>query len=145
MPAESVGELIVAEPKATYASRRPMVVDCSVLATILFDEPAREHATRLLSGHDLFAPHLLDHEMVHVAVKKAVDGRADDARHALADLAGMAITRRSVNTAWQWRTALAYELSGFDAAYLQLALELRAPLVTFDQRLGAAARRALAG
>lgn len=143
MHAESSGDLIVAEPRATYAARRPLVVDCSVLVAMLFDEPARERATRLLAGHELFAPHLLDHEMVHVAVKKAADGRADDARHALADLAGMPITRRSINTASQWRTAVDYDLSGYDAAYLQLALDLGAPLATFDQRLGAAARQAL--
>ena len=45
----------------------------------------------------------------------------------------------------QWALALEYELTGYDAAYLWLAAELRAPLMTFDTRLGSAARRHLSG
>jgi predicted nucleic acid-binding protein len=122
-----------------------MVVDCSVLVAMVFSEPARDHAIQLLAGHELFAPYLLDHEMVHVTVKKAADGKPDDARFALTEFAAMPITRRAVETIAQWRTAVAYDLSGYDAAYLQLALDLQAPLATFDQRLGDAAKRALAG
>jgi len=43
----------------------------------------------------------------------------------------------------QWRMARDEELSAYDAAYLGLAVQLRCPLVTFDQKLGAAARRLL--
>lgn len=82
--------------------------------------------------------------MVHVAVKKSAYGRLDDARFALAEFASMPITRWPVDTALQWQTAMDHELSGYDAAYLQLALDLGAPLATFDQRLGEAARRAFA-
>ena len=42
-------------------------------------------------------------------------------------------------------TALAaqYGLSAYDAAYLWLAVDLRAPLLTFDQRLARAAQQQL--
>lgn len=143
MRAEATRELIVAEPAQAYAARRPLVVDCSVLIAMLFNEPAREVATRLLAVHQLFAPHLLDHEMVHVAVKKTGDGLVDDARFALTEFAAMPITRRPVDATAQWRVAVEYELSGYDAAYLRLALDLRAPLATFDRRLGSAAKLAL--
>jgi predicted nucleic acid-binding protein len=39
--------------------------------------------------------------------------------------------------------AAAYSLSAYDAAYLALASQLRAPLVTFDHKLGKAAVRHL--
>jgi hypothetical protein len=39
------------------------------------------------------------------------------------------------------RLGLKYDLSSYDAAYLWLAAELGAPLATFDQRLGGAARQ----
>jgi predicted nucleic acid-binding protein len=145
MHAEPTSGLIIAEPRAAYAARRPLVVDCSVLVAMVFNEPARDSATRLLAGHELFAPHLLDHEMVHVAVKKAADGRREDALFALTEFAVVPIARRHVDTTAQWRTAVQYDLSGYDAAYLQLALDLGAPLATFDQRLGETARRALSG
>ena len=47
-----------------------LVADCSVLASVLFDEPDREAAAATLRGHELFAPDLVDHEFVSVAVKK---------------------------------------------------------------------------
>jgi predicted nucleic acid-binding protein len=37
-----------------------------------------------------------------------------------------------------WR--MRYKLSGYDAAYLWLAAELKAPLATFDKKLAAAAQ-----
>ena len=47
-----------------------MVVDSSVLCALLFDEPERGQAQALLAGHQLFAPQLLDHEVLSVALKK---------------------------------------------------------------------------
>jgi predicted nucleic acid-binding protein len=41
--------------------------------------------------------------------------------------------------------ALRYNLSAYDAAYLWLAAELKAPLATFDEKLAAAAQTHMAG
>jgi predicted nucleic acid-binding protein len=144
MLAEADRELYVIEPRGSYARRSPLVIDCSVVAAMLFDEPHRDEAQRMLAGHELYAPHLLDHEMISVANRKAREGRLDDARIAVMDYAAMVIARCQVDVHAQWALALRYELTGYDAAYLQLALDLQAPLATFDQRLGAAAKRALA-
>jgi predicted nucleic acid-binding protein len=143
MPAESNDALIVAEPAAAYAVRPPLVVDCSVLAAVLFDEANRDQAAETLGGRDLHAPDLIDHELVSVALKKARLGLADVAHQALADLAELALTRCQVNASTQLDLAVRYDLTAYDAAYLALADALRAPLVTYDQRLGDAARRHL--
>lgn len=143
MPAEPPADLIVAEPKGVYAKRPPLVGDCSVLAAVLFDEPERERAANALAGMEIFAPFLVDHELVSVAVKKAREGLDEVVRQGLEDLAELQITRRSVDIGAQWRVAIEHDLSAYDAAYLQLAVELQAPLITFDQRLGRAARRLL--
>ena len=45
-----------------------------------------------------------------------------------------------VNTADSFDLPLRYNLSGYDAAYLWLAAKLKAPLATFDQKLGEAAK-----
>jgi predicted nucleic acid-binding protein len=145
MRAERSSQLIVAEVRGRYVARPPLVVDCSVVAAVLFDEPGREEAARALSGHELFAPDLIADELVSVAVKKTRAGLGDVARQALADFATLELTRCHGDVLGQWRLALEYELSAYDAAYLWLAAELRAPLVTFDERLGAAARACFAG
>ena len=45
MPDEGADNgLIVAEPAGRYARKPPLVVDCSVLAAVLFDEPERDAA-----------------------------------------------------------------------------------------------------
>ena len=145
MRAERARPLIVAEPRGRYGARPPLVVDCSVLAAVLFDEPNRDVAAQALAGKDLFAPDVLADELVSVAVNKARHGLEAVARQALVDFAELELTRCRSDLHAQWRLALEYELSAYDAAYLWLAAELGAPLVTFDERLGSAGRALLAG
>jgi predicted nucleic acid-binding protein len=131
----------VAEPPAAYRLRPPMVVDCSALAAILFDEPARDAALARLAGHALHAPNLLDHEIVSVALKKGRQSwPADSLALALAGYAGYAIDLHPVDPGAQYELAARYQLSAHDAAYLWLAAELKAPLATFDGQLAAAAQ-----
>lgn len=138
-------ELIVAEPAGRYARKPPLVVDCSVLAAVLFDEPARDSAALAMAGKELFAPDLLDHEIVSVALKKSGDSRTEMARQALADLAALELTRCHVDSVAQFELAERAGLTAYDAAYLQLALQLRAPLTTFDRTLGKVASSILSG
>ena len=135
--------LIVAEPRGQYFSRPPVVADCSVLAAVLFNEPEAEDALASLSGKALFAPWLLDAEIVSVAVKKSLAGFSDLSIAALEDYGALRIARKSVNLSAQGKLAVSHQLTAYDAAYLQLAIELGAPLLTFDQKLGRAARSAL--
>ena len=145
MRAERPRALIVADVRGRYAARPPLVVDCSVLAAVLFDEPNRDEAAQALAGKELFAPELVADELVSVAVKKSRQGLEDVVRRALVDFAELELTRYRADVHGQWRLALKYELSAYDAAYLWLAAELGAPLATFDERLGGAARDLLGG
>lgn len=123
--------------------RAPLVVDCSVLAAVLFDEQSRDVAAEALTGKDLFSPEVLADELVSVAVKKARHGLEAVVRQALFDFCELELTRCRVDVHAQWRLAIEYDVSAYDAAYLWLAAELGAPLATFDERLGAAARALL--
>jgi predicted nucleic acid-binding protein len=143
MRAERSPALIVAEARGRYAARTPLVADCSVLAAVLFDEPNRDLAAQALAGKDLFAPELIADELVSVAVKKSRLGLEDVVRQGLVDFTELELTRCRPDVHAQWRLGLKYDLSSYDAAYLWLAAELGAPLATFDQRLGGAARQLL--
>lgn len=144
MPDEGADNgLIVAEPAGRYARKPPLVVDCSVLAALLFDEPEREAAALAMAGKELFAPDLLGHEIVSVALKKAAAGHRELAQQALADLAELRLARCAVDAEAQFQLAGRTGLTAYDAAYLQLAIELQAPLATFDRKLGKAAAEIL--
>jgi predicted nucleic acid-binding protein len=138
-------KLYVAEPPPTYQVRPPIVVDCSAICAILFDEPWRGEAISRIAARTLYAPHLLDHEVVSVALKKHRQTRARESiAGALEDYGQFQIELRDTDAAGQLELALRYKLSAYDAAYLWLAAELRAPLVTFDEKLATAARTHLA-
>jgi predicted nucleic acid-binding protein len=115
------------------------VVDCSALAGVLFQEPWMDQAMQRLSGHQLYAPHLLQAEICSVAVKKARRGAAEAAAAVLAQWSSLAIELTDVDVQQTYSLAQRYQLSACDASYLWLAEQLRCPLVTFDAQLGTAA------
>lgn len=133
-------ELIVAEPRAPYAGRLPLVADCSIIAALVFDEAESAAARDILSGHEILVPNLIDHEIANVAVKKSRNGLDEIARQGLAEYTDMSLTRYEVDAIEQWQFAIRHDLSAYDAAYLWLAEALGAPLATFDRKLGHAAR-----
>lgn len=123
-----------------------MVVDCSVLSAVLFEEETRDDALRILAGKALHAPLLLDSEIVSVAAKKNRAGwPAPVIARALADYAQQDIEFHRPDVEGQYGLALRYGVSAYDAAYLWLAGLLQAPLATFDAKLAKAARVHLAG
>ena len=136
--------LHVAEPPAAWFDRAPMVVDCSVVAALLFDEPAADDAARMLAGKALHAPTLLPYEIANVARNKQRAGSPDAVvRAALADFAEQRMQLLAAPADELMSLALRYTLTAYDAAYLWVAASLQAPLATFDDRLGQAARKHL--
>jgi predicted nucleic acid-binding protein len=137
--------LHVAEPPAAYLARPPIVVDCSVLSAVLFEEQLKDAASRILLGKSLHAPVLLDSEIANVAVKKSRNGWPSVVvGDALADYVRQDIEFHRPDLQAQYALAMRYGLSGYDAAYLWLAGTLKAPLATFDEKLAKAARAYLA-
>ena len=135
----------VAEPPPGYLGRPPIVVDCSVLSAVLFEEEARHDALRALAGKALHAPLLLDSEIVSVAAKKNRAGWPTLViARALADYLQQEIEFHRPEVQAQYDLAMLYRISTYDAAYLWVAGGLQAPLVTFDSKLAKAARSHLA-
>lgn len=123
-----------------------MVVDCSVLSAVLFQEESRDEALRAMEGKALHAPFLLAGEVASVAIKKARGGCPEArVRDALALYAQQEIEFHLPDVQAQYDLAVRHGLSAYDAAYLWLADVLQAPLATFDAKLAKAARAHLAG
>ena len=137
-----MAKLIVAEPPAAYAQRPSLVVDASVLTAAVFAETEREQALAWMRGRALFAPQVVDLEMTNAALNKLRRklATAEAAAAALAKFAALDIDRRAIATDGVFDLAVRWKLSAYDAAYLWLAAELKAPLATFDTRLGEAAK-----
>lgn len=136
-------ELFVAEPVKAYKTLPPIVVDCSLLAAILFNEPSQGEALKLLSGKSLHAPNLIDHEIISVAIKKSEARAHDLVRSGLDGFRKLRLARHRIDHQAQFELALSQDISAYDAAYLQLAVTLNAPLATYDRVLASAASEVL--
>jgi predicted nucleic acid-binding protein len=118
-----------------------IVVDASIVASALGDDGSDgERARQRLAGERLFAPELLDLEVASVWRRAARAGRLGERRasQALEDLAALPLGRAPhqpfMSRIWELRD----NLTPYDAAYVALAEELEAPLLTADRRLAKA-------
>jgi predicted nucleic acid-binding protein len=118
---------------------RAIVVDASAIGAVLFNEPESEPILASVAGA-LVAPSLLLYELASICAtkltRKPADANTIVARYRLfADL-----DIDLIEPEWATLPLLASEwaITAYDAAYLQIALKQRAPLVTLDARLAAA-------
>ena len=121
-----------------------MVVDCSALAAWLFQALELDLAATVLSGKTLHAPNLLPCEIANVARKKVQAGaNAEHVSVLLDDFATHQINWHAAPPQAVLALANRWSLSAYDAAYLCLAAELKAPPATFDRQLALATRQHL--
>ncbi len=118
------------------------VVDASVFAALTFGETRSEEAADLLEDTALIAPGLVRYEMTNVACAKirSDPGVAGSVTLALVRWLHLPVRLVTPDLGEVLAIALAEGLSAYDAAYLQVARKLGAPLLTFDERLANAAR-----
>ena len=135
----------VAEPPAQFLVRPPVVVDCSALAGIFFEEPWQAQASEKIRGRTIHAPFLLEIELASVAIKKHKQGYGALVDKGLERFKALNVTLHQIELKEVLTLALQYKLSAYDASYLWLAANLKAPLATFDEKLAEAAQVHLAG
>jgi len=134
----------VAEPPAQYLARPPVVVDCSALAGIIFEEPWQAEAGEKIRGRSMNAPFLLEIELSSVAIKKHKQGYGALVNKGLERFKALNVSLHQIELKEVLALALQYKLSAYDASYLWLAANLKAPLATFDEKLATAAQVHLA-
>ncbi len=119
-----------------------IVVDASAMLEVLLATPAALGLEdRLFAPREtLHAPHLLDLEVAQVLRRYCHTGEAEPerAQEALADLAGLGVIRYPHDVFLPRVWELRHNVTAYDAAYIALAEELSAPLLTGDKRLAAA-------
>lgn len=144
MPRAAPRVLYVAEPSGAWVQHPPAVVDCSVIAALLWAEPAADEAQARVRGRSLHAPALLGYELANVARNKCRSGVPEPAARAgLEAYADQQIELHDTDPGLMFDIAQRMSVTSYDAAYLALALELQAPLLTFDHKLADAAMRLL--
>jgi predicted nucleic acid-binding protein len=114
-----------------------IVVDASALVEWLLHTPTGARVDARLRDRTLYAPHLVDLEIVQVLRRAVRLGSLTDwvAEEILRDLIDLPITRcaHDVLLARAWE--LRHNLTAYDAAYVALAEMLGAPLLTCDRKL----------
>ena len=119
-----------------------IVLDASAAVEWLLRTPAGQQIEhRIYSNYDtLHTVHLMDVEVAQVLRRMVRMGSLSVARaqEAIDDVAALRITRHAPVLLLQRIWKLRQNLSAYDAAYIALAQELQAPLITRDQRLASA-------
>ncbi len=110
------------------------VVDASAASEYLLRTPLGLQVEALVKGALLFAPALLDAEVLAVLRKAVLSGRLSEerAREAVEDLAQWPLRRVDPLPLLAEVWALRGRISAYDAFYVALARRLSAPLLTAD-------------
>jgi len=119
-----------------------IVLDASAVVAWLLRTPAGQRVEqRIYARNDtLHTVHLLDVEFAQLLRRLVREGTLarKRAEEAMEDLIAVRVTRYApvalLPRIWQLRQ----NLSAYDAAYVALAEELKAPLITRDQKIAAA-------
>jgi len=119
-----------------------IVLDASAAIEWLLRTPAGHRIEqRIYARQDtLHTVHLLDVEFLHVLRRLVREGSLTPARaeQAVEDMLALRITRHAPALLLRRIWRLRQNLTAYDAAYVALAEQLRAPLITRDRRIAAA-------
>jgi predicted nucleic acid-binding protein len=111
-----------------------LVLDASAAAEYLLRTPLGLQVEALVGEHLLYAPALLDAEVLAVLRKAVLSGRLSEkrAQEAVEDLRSWPLRRVDHRALLEEAWGLRERVSAYDALYVALARRLSAPLLTAD-------------
>lgn len=117
-----------------------IVVDSSVVIAAVADDRVGTFALASIAHQRLFAPHLIDLEVLNGVRRANRRGTIDNIRslEAIDNLELIRISRVPHTQLTERIWELRHNLTPYDASYVALAEMLQAPLVTADARLASA-------
>ncbi len=137
--------------KGILKKAREFVLDCSVTMTWYFKDEANVYANavrRALGGATAVVPAVWPLEVANILVlgqrrRRSTEAEASQWLGYLRRLP-IRVDEETATRAWSdvLHVARSYDLSAYDAAYLELALRLGLPLASLDDRLKATAASA---
>lgn len=124
-----------------------IVLDCSYTMALVLPDERRPRSLRKAAAGRLFAPTLWTLEVANALRNVVRRGRLPDAQVAavcsqLDDYAIEVDGSDDAGVLPRYLAARTHDLTPYDAAYLELALQRRCALATLDARLAEAAQRA---
>ncbi|HLN26704.1 MAG TPA: type II toxin-antitoxin system VapC family toxin [Gemmataceae bacterium] len=137
--------------KKSKPKAKSFVLDCSLTVSWFFEDEADKYAEAVedsLTSASAVVPTLWPLEVANALLVGERRKRATEAKvttfFGLLSSLPISIDDETASRAWQEsiRLARTYQLSVYDAAYLELALRRGLPLATLDDRLKAAAAAA---
>ena len=123
------------------------VLDASIVAAWALQDERSDEGEKLLlkvCANQAICPGQLWYEVRNALVVAERRGRMnpEDSDRFLADLENLPIDfHHDCDSAITMRLARVHKLSAYDAAYLQIAIQMQIPLATLDRKLESAARR----
>lgn len=119
-----------------------LVIDSSAVIDYLVDPTPPQSLREVLGQEALYAPHLLDFEVVSGLRGLLLAGKnlQSDVNRQLDHFVGLHINRVPLTTALSSLLGFARNFTAYDAAYVVLAQLLDAPLVTADRKFVEARR-----
>ncbi len=123
-----------------------IVLDCSYALAMVMPDARRPVGMRKAVAGRLFVPSLWTYEMANALRNGMRRGRIDDAQAAavcahLESLSIEVIASADANVRQRLVAAQTHELTAYDAAYVELALQQRSALATLDAGLARVAHR----
>ena len=122
---------------------KEVVIDASALAAFLFAEEGGQAVVAKLGRSQMVAPSLLPYELSSVCFKKMrkEPARSEAFRAALQGYVDMPVELVDLTPLAVLQNVELFKLSAYDAAYLCLAMQRNAQLITLDADLGKAAKK----